>query len=192
MVAASLEGGMTLFNYTVEYSVELFDDETNGESVTLRKAVVEFDDFWGKRRTHIIRAPSDLWTSVKVGGTASAGCPPLQGMITGVRQGIFRTVWVAGINREVDCYCLPVDDNPQVGDTVLVVEHMRHEMDQYGTFEKCILRNPPMDSNPNLHSINLIILNDNDQVGIIHLDPYVDTAPNYDDMDNRMSRKFVS
>lgn len=192
MVAASLEGRMTLFNYTVEYSVELFDDETNGESVTLRKAVVEFDDFWGERRTHIVRAPSNLWTEVKVGGTASAGCPPLQGMITGAGRGIFNTVWIAGMNEAMSCYCLPVDDDPQMGDTVLVVEHMRHEMGQYGTFEKCILRNPPIDSNPNLHSINFIILNNNDQVGIIHLDPYINTAPNYDDMDIRMSRKFVS
>ena len=171
--------------------MERFKDETNGAPVEFKKAMIRFDDFWGERRTHIVAAPSHLWTHVKVGGTASAGCPPLQGMITGVGKGIFRKVWISDIRVEMNCYCLPVEDNPQIGDKVLVIEHMRHEQEQYGTFEKCILRNPPSGANPNLHSINLIIFNYHDQVGIIHLDPYIITAPNYDDMGVDIRGRFA-
>ena len=178
---------MKLFNHTIEYSVELSQDKANGQSVEFRKAIIGFDDFWGKRRSHVIIAPSELWTKVKVGGTASAGCPPLVGMVTNMRQGIFRTVWMPNTNNAITCYCLPVDDDLKIGEKGLVIDHMRHEPDRYGTFEKCIIRDLPTGSNPNLHSINLILFKDNDQVGVIHLDPYIITAPNHDDIDlNRL------
>jgi len=182
---------MTLFNHTVEYSTEMLQSEVDGLPVEIRKAIVEFDDFWGKRRTHLIAAPSDLWTRVKVGGTASAGCPPLAGMVTDVKQGIFRTVWMPNISNEVTCYCLPADDNLQVGEKGLVVDHMRHDPEQYGTFEKCIMRDIPAGSNPNLHSVNLILFKDDELIGVIHVDPYVIAAPNYDDVDTELSCKFI-
>jgi len=183
---------MALFNYTVKYSVEPVNKGADGGPVELRKAVVEFDDFWGQRRTHTIIAPSDLWTEVKVGGTASTGDFPVGGVVTKVRVGsIFRTVWMPDIDSEAICYCLPTDDDLRVGDTGLVVEHMRHEPGQYGTFERCIMRNIPAGASPNLHSVNLILLKDGEQIGIIHLDPYSINAANYDDMDANISCRFI-
>lgn len=174
---------MTLFNHTVEYSTELFEEETGGQFIELRKAIVEYDDFWGERRTHVFAAPSDLWTTVKVGGTASAGVPPSMGIVTDVRQGVFRTVWVQDAVGEITCSCLPTGDDFQAGDTGLVVEHMRHDSGEYGTFRKCIMRNLPAGANPNLHSVNLLLFNGDEQVGVIHLDPYLEGVANYDDMD---------
>ena len=45
------------------------------------------------------------------------------------------------------------------------------------------MRDIPVGSDPNLHSDNLILFKDNDQIGTIHLDPYVIIDPNYDDID---------
>lgn len=182
---------MTLFNHTIEYSVELSQNEVDGQSVQFRKAIVGFDDFWGKRRSHVVVAPADLWTTITVGGTASAGVSPLAGMVTGVKQGIFRTVWISGAGNEEICYCLPGDDNLEIGDQVSVVEHMRHEPGLYGTFEKCIMRDIPIGADPNLHSINLILFKDNDPIGVIHLDPYIITAFNHDDIDLDLLRSFA-
>jgi hypothetical protein len=132
-----------------------------------------------------------LWTAIKIGGTASAGCPPLTGMVTEVREGIFRTVWIPSMGGEVICYCLPTDDDLKVGDKGLVIEHMRHEPGQYGTFDKCIMRDIPAGSNPNLHSINLILFQGDEQIGVIHLDPYIITPANYDDVDTNISCRFI-
>ncbi len=94
-----------LFNNTVKYSVEVSEEEVGGTVTKLRKAIVEFDDFWGKRRTYTILAPSDLWTEVKVGGTASTGDSPLAGVVTEVKLGsIFRTVWIPDLNSYVTVF----------------------------------------------------------------------------------------
>ena len=181
-----------LFNNTVKYSVEVSEEEVGGTVTKLRKAIVEFDDFWGKRRTYTILAPSDLWTEVKVGGTASTGDSPLAGVVTEVKLGsIFRTVWIPDLNSYVTCYCLPVEDDFQIGDTGLVVEHMRHEPGQYGKFNRCIMRDMPAGLSPNLHSINLIVFKECEQIGMIHLDPYIMYPGNYDDMDTDIRDKFI-
>jgi len=183
---------MALFNYTVKYSVEVSKEEVDGAAIELRKAIIEFDDFWGRRRTYTILAPADLWTGVKVGGTASTGDNPSVGVVTKVKSGsIFRTVWIPDLDSYVTCYCLPVDDDFQIGDTGLVVEHMRHEPEQYGKFDLCIMRDIPAGLSPNLHSINLIVFKNNEQIGMIHLDPYIVYPGNYDDMDVGVRDRFI-
>lgn len=189
MVAASLEGGMTLFNHTIEYVVEDWEDV--GDVTPMRTAIITYDDFWGNRQSYKITAPPDVWTEVKVGGTASAGASPPVGVVTDIiEDGVFRKVWIPEMH-EITCLCLPLDDDFNIGDTGLVVDYMHHERDSYGLFSKAIMRNLPVGANPNLHSINLLIFNGGDQVGVIHLDPYIAKDANYDHLDIDIFGDFV-
>jgi hypothetical protein len=191
MVAAFLEDRMVLFNHTIEYSIEVLGSEIREHSIPMRRATIRYDDFWGYRRHHSLWGPADMWDEIKIGGTASAGVVPVVGVVSKIENGIFRKVWLPDTDNEISCYCLPVDDNLQVGDTGLVIDHMRHDSGMYGTFEKCIIRNIPAGADTNLHSVNIVVLQQNDQVGVIHLDPYVITISNYDDMNADIRDKFI-
>jgi len=169
---------MAFFNHTIEYETDHSEDILSGDIFNLRKAKVEYDDFWGRRCARTLVGPIDLWTNVKIGGTASTGGMPKPSVVTR-DLGSKCQVWDQD-SREAICQILPVLDLVRVGDRGFIFEHMRHDRGSYGVFEKCFTRQMPQHATPGLHSINFIIMNNDEEVGVIRVDPYIEGMLNFD------------
>lgn len=163
---------MPLFDHTIEYLAQ-------GEDI--KTAVVSYKDIFDTTCIYRFTAPSNLWTRVKIGGTMSAGGAVIQGIVQEVTYPRHKVVSQEGVFY---CHTLPLHKPIQIGDPAIIFEHMQHSAPgAYGGFLHAMIANASeaIIDQLSLHSINIIVYNKNQQVGVIHIDPFTST-PNYDDM----------
>lgn len=170
---------MRIFNHQIEYEdawvYQGVLDEYKG--MEIRTAIVEYDDAFQNRCQFKLSLPADLWTHIKVGGTMSTGGLIQQGLISRVNKPRHD---VTTPNGMMQCYHLPLHAPIQQGQSAVVFDHMRHDPCHYGSFLPAVTTLPIAPEMLNVHSVNIIIQNNDAVVGVVHIDPFTQQA-NFDE-----------
>lgn len=172
---------MTLFNHTIEYlplNVSV-GDMLIRRDIDIRTAKVEYDNILGERCEYWFNAPASAWTKLTIGGTMSTGGLMTPGIVHSTSCSKYKVRTTRG---DYHCYTLPLGQKLKVGTVVVVFDHMDHAGRAYGQFSSALVVDPDKDllNSLHLHSVNVIVWNEDVQVGTIHIDPFIN-QPNYDD-----------
>jgi hypothetical protein len=169
---------MTLFNHEIEYlpvySYSGIQQDNYG--LDIRIGIVSYDNLLGERCRYVFGAPSGLWTSLTVGGTASAGGTVLFGIVSEVGDFLHKILTDSG---ELTCYVLPHRTPVSLGANAVVFDHLLHSSVQRDQdFTKGMVINPSsgLIDQLGIHSINVMVWKDATQLGTIRIDPFTQVA----------------
>ena len=173
---------MTLFNHEIEYlPIYRYDglDELY-DGMDIRAAIVSYDNLLGVRCTYRFDAPAHMWDTLKVGGMASTGGIKTIGVVSDIHLGSY-SIQSATLGKTRHGV-VPSNEQLEVGQQVMVFDVMEHTPGNLGEFTTMVT--PRLDIAPNLeiHSIKVLIWQNSDHLGSVHIDPFSDVA-NHDQLE---------
>jgi hypothetical protein len=183
MVAALLgrvrEDGMTFFNHKIEYlptwPCKGLDKVEDGREI--RSATVSYDNLFGVRCEYRFHAPADMWTKLVVGGMMSTGGLKSLGVISKTTGGY--TVRSANLGESRHDFIFHTEQ-PKVGQQVVIFDAVEHGEQMFGQFYTAITNKLEIAELLDIHSINIMIYNEDTRIGTVHIDPFTSVA-NYDE-----------
>ena len=171
---------MTLFNHEIEY-LPIWPDGGSGKvrkGTKIRSAVVLYDNLFGVRCEYRFHAPAHMWTKLVVGGMMSSGGVKSIGIITGKDKGWY-VVQSADLGQTRYEHVIHTKE-PAIGQQVIIFDAVAHDAGMFGQFSSVITNKLEIAGVLDVHSINIMVYNEDTHIGTVHIDPFTNMA-NYDE-----------
>lgn len=170
---------MTFFNHEIEYlpvwPCEGLDKLDDGREI--RSAKVSYDNLFGVRCEYKFYAPADKWTKLVVGGMMSTGGLKSIGVIAEIDQAyLVRSADYGEFTYEHILHT----EQPEVGQQVVIFDRVEHEQGMFGRFDSAVTNKLEIAGLLDVHSINIMVYNEDTHIGTVHIDPFTNLA-NYDE-----------